>query len=248
MVPRLLSSDPRSAPTAVQRAGHAIAELIGHGGLRPGERLPSEAELGPRIGVSRATLREAMKLLEQGGLIHTRHGSGRYVTAAAVLKVERPITTYESISQMLRRQGWVPRVEVLAVAEEPAGPEIVQALQLADEAPVIRIERLLWHEDKPLVFCIDTVPADLLPHRPVEDDLAASLNDLLERHGCRPRMSMATVSATVLPKPLAERYRIAGLDPWLLVTETCLAADGRPVMHARDHHRGDIFSFNFSRR
>ncbi len=246
----MLAADlpPPAASTAVHRARQAVAALIGEGGLRPGGRLPSEAELGPRLGVSRATLREAMKLLEQDGLIQTRHGSGRYVTAAAALRVERPITTYESISQMLRRQGWEPRVDLLEVEVEAASAEVAQALQLPSEAPVVRIERLYRHDDKPLVFCVDQVPADLLPGLPAPGDLAASLNDLLERHGCRPRMSTATVSATVLPKALAQRYRLAGLDPWLLVTETCLADDGRPVMHARDHHRGDIFSFNFSRR
>jgi GntR family transcriptional regulator len=113
---------------------------------------------------------------------------------------------------------------------------------------VIRIERIYRHDDKPLVFCIDSVPAALLPGLPTAEDLAASLNDLLERHGCRPRMSTANVAATMLPRDLARRYRLTGLDPWLLVTETCLAEDGRPVMHARDHHRADIFSFNFSRR
>ena len=232
----------------MHRTGLAIAALIADGGLHPGARLPSEAELGPRLGVSRATLREAMKLVEHEGLIHTRHGSGRYVSAAAALRVERPITTYESIGQMLRRQGWQPRVEVLAVLPAPVDPETGRALQLAEDAPVIRIERLFWQDDEPLVFCIDTVPAYLLPLMPSEADLSGSLNDLLERHGCRPRMSTATVSATPLPQQVAERCRIDRLAPWLLVTETCLALDGRPVMHARDHHRGDIFSFNFSRR
>ncbi|HEX2528043.1 MAG TPA: GntR family transcriptional regulator [Geminicoccus sp.] len=234
--------------SAVERASRAVAAMIGDGGLRPGARLPSEADLGPRLGVSRATLREAMKLLEQDGLIQTRHGSGRYVTAAAALKVERPITTYESISQMLRRQGWLPEVDVLSVEVGAPEAETATALQLEPDHPVVRIERLYRHADKPLVFCIDAVPADLLPELPDHADLSASLNDLLERHGCRPRMSTANVSAVILPKPLAQRYRVTGLDPWLLVTETCLADDGRPVMHARDHHRGDIFSFNFSRR
>jgi GntR family transcriptional regulator len=234
--------------SAVERASRAVAAMISDGGLRPGARLPSEADLGPRLGVSRATLREAMKLLEQDGLIYTRHGSGRYVTAAASLKVERPITTYESISQMLRRQGWSPRVEVLSSDMVEADQDDAMALQLPVGSEVIRIERLYWHDDKPLVFCVDTVPAHLLPSLPARDDLADSLNDLLERHGCRPRMSTANVRAVALPADVTERYGIAGLDPWLLVTETCLADDGRPVMHARDHHRGDIFSFNFSRR
>lgn len=47
--------------------------------LRPGERLPSERSLASRLGVNRASLREAIKRLEQLGLVHTRRGDGTRV-------------------------------------------------------------------------------------------------------------------------------------------------------------------------
>ncbi len=146
--------------------------------------------------MSRATLREAMKLLEQDGLIHTGHGSGRY--AAAALRVERPITTYESIRQMLSRQG--SRAQVLEIRRELPSAEMPKVLALSSGMEVIRIARLYRHDDKPLVFCIDSVPASLLPGLPTAEDLVASLNDLLDRHGCRPLMSTANVAVTMLPR------------------------------------------------
>jgi GntR family transcriptional regulator len=61
-------------------------------------------------------------------------------------------------------------------------------------------------------------------------------------------MSSASVSAVELPKPIARIVGAKHAGPWLLITETCFTDKGEPVVFARDYHRGDAFSFNFSRR
>jgi DNA-binding FadR family transcriptional regulator len=58
-----------------------IESLIGAGEFAPGDRLPPERDLAAKLGVSRATVREAMIALELGGLVDIRIGSGIYVTA-----------------------------------------------------------------------------------------------------------------------------------------------------------------------
>ena len=58
-----------------------IESLIGAGEFAPGDRLPPERDLAAKLGVSRATVREAMIALEIGGLVDIRIGSGIYVTA-----------------------------------------------------------------------------------------------------------------------------------------------------------------------
>jgi DNA-binding FadR family transcriptional regulator len=64
----------RSAETAAQ-----IKELILTGGLQAGDPLPTEAELGTRLGVSRTSLREAIRTLVTLGIVEVRHGHGTYV-------------------------------------------------------------------------------------------------------------------------------------------------------------------------
>src|SRR5579871_4206018 len=59
-----------------------VAEMIANGTFAAGERLPAERELARRLGLSRGSLREALRMLESVGLLQARVGSGRYVSAA----------------------------------------------------------------------------------------------------------------------------------------------------------------------
>lgn len=74
----LLTMD--SPTSALDTALQALRRLIGTGEFAPGQRLPSEAELGSQLGVSRSSLREAIRMLAALGVLVVRHGSGTYVT------------------------------------------------------------------------------------------------------------------------------------------------------------------------
>ena len=248
----------RNTKSIGSRARDAVVELIARDELKAGDRLPSEAELSAMFNISRPTLREALKRLEQDGLILTVHGRGRFLSAAAALRVERPITAYESITGMLRELGYKPQTRLLSLKEHPADKEIAQALRCRPGTPVVSVERLRHQASDPLVYCVDVVRRDCLPDKLDPEAFKGSLNKLLEAKRKRPRMSSASVSAVPVPKAIA---RIFGPKPggpkpggpkhggpWLLITEICFTDRGEPVVFARDYHRGDAFSFNFSRR
>ncbi|MEV8249580.1 FCD domain-containing protein [Microbacterium sp. NPDC076768] len=65
---------------ALDTALHGLRALIADGTLSPGDRLPSEGELCETLGVSRGSLREAIRMLAALGVLDTRHGSGSYVS------------------------------------------------------------------------------------------------------------------------------------------------------------------------
>ncbi len=58
-----------------------VRKLIIEGSLRPGDRLPQESEFAEQLGVSRSSLREAVRVLEQMRVLDVRHGSGTYVSS-----------------------------------------------------------------------------------------------------------------------------------------------------------------------
>ncbi len=69
----------------------AFKQLISEGSLAPGSRLPPERELAESFGVSRSSLRQALKVLEIMGVISQRVGDGTYLNTAAASILSEPL-------------------------------------------------------------------------------------------------------------------------------------------------------------
>ncbi|MDL9979258.1 GntR family transcriptional regulator [Microbacterium sp. ASV49] len=225
-----------------------LAQLIADDGLVPGDRLPTEARLAERFGVARSTIREALKRLEEEGLVDAVQGKGRFVSAIAAAIVERPITRYEGVSEMLSRLGYAVTTSVFSVGEVEADAAQAESLQVEPGTPLIRLARLRYGDDEPLVFSVDHVLRDALPGPIAHRDWSAPLTESLEAYGQQVTSSVARISAVELPFEIARRHRLTGLGPWLLVTETCLTRTGRRVLLAEDYHRGAAIGFNVRRQ
>lgn len=238
----------RDTRTIVIQLRDRIAELIRDKGLRPGDRLPTEAQLTARFNVSRPALREALKLLEQEGEIYVEHGRGRFVSAISAVQVDRPITVFESVTDMTRAYGYKTINKVLSISEEEPQATTAKHLQIGDKDRVIRIERLRLENDEPIMYCVDYVPRSIIPMRLYDIDWSGSLLSLLDQYKQRPRMSSASVSAVMLPEHVIERHDLRDFGPALLITETCFNASGVPVIYAIDYHRGSHFSFSLVRK
>ncbi|CAN7764365.1 GntR family transcriptional regulator [Ensifer sp. Root31] len=238
----------RDSRTLAIQLRDRIADLIRLEGLKPGDKLPTEAQLTQRFKISRPALREALKLLEQDDVIYVEHGRGRFVSALSAVKVDRPITVFESVTDMARHYGYTTVNKVLSISEETPDARVADSLHLPPTGRVIRIERIRLHEDEPILYCIDYVPRSIIPAKLYDLDWSGSLMDLLEERGSRPRMSAARVSSIMLPDDVVARHDLRDFGPALLITETCFNAAGIPVNYALDYHRGSHFSFSLTRK
>jgi GntR family transcriptional regulator len=238
----------RDSRTLAIQLRDRIADLIRLEGLKPGDKLPTEAQLTQRFKISRPALREALKLLEQDDVIYVEHGRGRFVSALSAVQVDRPITVFESVTDMARHYGYTTVNKVLSISEETPDTRVAESLHLSPTDRVIRIERIRLHDDEPILYCIDYVPRAIVPAKLYDLDWSGSLMDLLEEFGSRPRMSAASVSSVMLPDAVVERHDLRDFGPSLLITETCFNAAGLPVNYAIDYHRGSHFSFSLTRK
>src|SRR5271157_3915621 len=81
MVLDLIRLDTASEVPLYRQLSSSIAELIGRGGIRAGERLPATRELAGLLGLNRTTISAAYALLEEQGLIHGHVGRGSFVAS-----------------------------------------------------------------------------------------------------------------------------------------------------------------------
>ena len=240
---------PKDQRTFTLQLRDELRRLIVDDGLEPGARLPSETELVERFGVSRATVRETLKLLEQDGLIEVVHGRGRFVSPIASLLIDRPVTRYESVTEMLESLGYRPTTRVLSAVLAEASAEEAVALGLERGAQVVRVERLRTQDDEVLVYSLNAFDAELLEgSEPTPESFTGSLNRWLAERGRAPCSSAAQIRAVRLPGDAAKKAGVDGSRPWLMIAERCVDDTGAPVLFSRDYHRGDLFAFHVLRR
>lgn len=235
--------DRRALPLQVR---DEIIRLVGEQGLGPGDRLPSELEIGVRFGVGRTTVREALKLLEQDGAIEVRHGHGRFVSPLWTL--QRPINRLESVTEMMAELGVELTTRVLDVTVRQATEEERDALSLDEGELVLRIRRVRYQRQEPVIYSIDVLPASLAPDMRDPAVWAGSLFQWLEGSGHRIQAATAQMRATMLPDAVASQARLPASEPWLLLVHRNIDTEGRPLVYSHDYYRGDRFTFNVFRR
>ncbi|GAA0488420.1 GntR family transcriptional regulator [Microbacterium aurantiacum] len=243
-----MSKDPALGVGAPEQLHEEITTYIASRRLQPGDRLPTEAELSELFGVARSTTREALKRLEHDGLLYAIKGHGRFVSALGSLQVERPVTRYEGIADILANRGMEITTAVLSVEETPVAEPAASALGLEPGSLVIRVERLRYGDDRPMVYSVNTIPRALLPGPVSHRDWSTSINLALELHGHRVVSAATRISAVDLPESVQTRYALDGLGPWLLTEEQCLTSSGQRVLYSEDYHRGSEIAFNVIRR
>ncbi|MDB5552621.1 MAG: ymfC [Rhizobium sp.] len=232
----------------VRQLHDEIVRLLAEADLKPGDQIPTEAEFKERLGGARPTIREALKLLEQEGVVRAEHGRGRFLTAAGSIRIDRPITAFESITDMANHFGYSLINKVLSVSEEHPTPEVASALGITPGETVIRLERLRLNGREPVIYCLEHIRRDVITDRVFDIDWSGSLLETLARYGARPTMSQARVHATMLPEEVAARHDLKDFGPALVIEETAYRDSGPPVIYALDYHRGSRFAFSFLRK
>jgi GntR family transcriptional regulator len=236
-------TDPRSLSVQV---AERIRDLIADEALRPGRRLPTEAEFSATFGVGRTTVREALKQLENDGLIQVKRGLGRFVSAAPALR--RPLTRLEGVTEMMQASGYQVTNRVLSVAVQLPTEDERKVLQLSESAEVIRLERLRMRGDEAYIYSVDVLPRFYFAEDISAVDWRGSLMELLELRSARPAYAVAQISAIHLPRELGRRYGLDTKIPWLLMVQVNTTEEGVSVIYSHDYHRGDRFTFDVPRR
>jgi GntR family transcriptional regulator len=241
-------SGQRSRLRSVSVQGE-LAERIDQGRLAAGTRLPSEPELAAEFGVSRATLREALRGLEGQGLVRRLWGSGTYVAEGT--RVANSLDLNFGVSDAIRAAGMKVGTRQGRQWIEPAPAGEAERLGLAPGQDVLVVERVRTADGKPVVFSRDILPGRIIGDRPDVADqmLRRSIYEVLERDlGIIIQQGVASFRPVRADRTVARRLGTSAGNLLLYLWQVDYAEGGAAVLSSHEYHLADAFDFSVVRR
>lgn len=216
--------------------------------LKPGERLPSEPKLASQLGVSRATLREAMRIFETQGVIYRRQGSGTYVLQPSPV-IESGLEILESIETLAKRIGLNTELGEMKVEIREANQEECQALRLDEGIKVVVVNRIIRADGKPAAYLVDILPEDILSADELNDHFSGSVLDLILTRGY-PQLasSRCEINAVDASAQIARALGIQRGDALLRFVAWLYSYSGQIIDYSKSYFLPGYFRFHVVRR
>jgi GntR family transcriptional regulator len=228
-----------------QRLQADLAELIEH--TPAGDRLPSEPDLAKQLGVSRATLRDAMRTFETQGLVRRRQGSGTFVVGKSQV-LESGLEVLESLETMAKRLGLVISVSNLSVEQVKADEAAASSLEIETGVPLLRVRRVICADGRPVAYLVDILPETVLRMEDLPADFRGSVLDTLLQRGDALTVSRADISATNAAADVAKALEIQRGDVLLQLVARLYSGDGRVLDYSTSYFIPGYFRFHVVRR
>jgi GntR family transcriptional regulator len=228
-----------------QRLQADLAALIGKSPA--GQRLPSEPNLAKQLGVSRATLREAMRSFETQGLIRRRQGSGTFVVGR-MQTIDSGLEVLESLETIAGRLGLEVSVSNLSIESITADDDLVRELNVPVETKLTRVRRVIRAENRPVAYLVDILPEDVMDAKSLPSDFNGSVLDFLLGRGDTLTSSRANVSALGATADVAKPLEIQRDDVLLHFSSHLFDINGKVVDYSLSYFIPGYFHFHVVRR
>jgi GntR family transcriptional regulator len=220
------------------QAAQELERAIEDGRLPRGSKLGGEVELATRLGISRPTMRAAIKQLVDKGLLVRRRGIGTMVAPRPV----RRAVALTSLFDDLKEAGREPQTRLLSLERGPCPPDVAEHLGLAPNAPVLVFDRLRVAGSDPIALMHNVVPDGLMEFE--EEDLERTgLYDLFRGAGIAPNVATQRVGARKAGAEEAELLEMGLGDPVLTMTRIAYDTDGRPIEYGSHSYPAESYWF-----
>ena len=244
----MLKSAQTERKTLTELAQQELRQAIVGGTFQLGSQLPIEAELCEMLGVSRTVVREALRSLEDEGLIARRHGVGTFVRNRPILK---NLNFNFGITEMIKSAGLTPGTSHFAVKKEVADAEQAEHLSVEVGTPVITIERVRTADGRPVVLSLDTLAESLIQRADLDTYALTneSIYNLLQRSlGNIIEYGVARLLPVSAPRHVTEKLKLPADALTLYIVQTDYNALDEPLIYSREYHLPDAFDFMVWRR
>ena len=215
---------------------------------RVGEKLLTEPLLAKQLGVSRSTLREAMRSFEIRGLIRRRQGQGTFVVGKRQT-FEAGLEKLESIETIARRINLPVSMGKLTINAISADENLAGLLKITAGQPLMQIKRIILAENRPVAYLVDILLEGILEAKDLQQpEFNGSVLDILLTHS-QPVLSRSytEIQAIAAPAEIAHALQIQRGDSLLNLTGNLFSLEGQIIDHSESYFLPGYFRFHVVR-
>ena len=230
--------EPQAGRALWREVAEAIGREIKAARVKAGEQIDSEAVLAERLGVNRHTVRQAIRSLVDDGMLRVVHGRGTFVQARAI---DYPLGSRTRYSEILLKQGYEPRRDILGITEFSAGADEASSLGIRRGARCIRAETRTYVGEETFGYSVHIFARARLGGIGEVILETGSISKALARFGHDDYSRAWTRITAELPDPrLAAQLGRPPNRPVLVTESLNIARDGTPLELGRSMFAGDL--------
>jgi GntR family transcriptional regulator len=213
----------------------------------PGTKLPTEPDLAAKMGVSRSTLREAMRSFEAQGLLIRRQGAGTFVVGKTGV-FETGIEVLESLETIAARLKLQISMGENEIESIPADEDLAKTFGVRKGSTLVRVNRVMHAEGRSIAYLQDVLPRNVLSVKDLEEGFTGSVLDLLIRRG-KPKLgkSNTEINAVSAPSRVARALEIQRGDVLLMFEADLVDMEGKAIDHSLSYFLPGYFRFHVLR-
>ena len=227
----------KDAPLHVQIRENLRRQILA-GVYKPGDRIPSEEDLGESWHVNRLTARRSVSDLVNEGLLQRRPGVGTFVIGRKFLRDQSALISFWEAT---RAMGMQPSAKLIGQETTQASVDIAVSLEVPEGEPIYRVRRLRLADGEILAYHIAHIPAKFFAGL-LEIDLASqSLYALYRSFGYPPASGEQRIEAIAANEEVATLLGVPAGSPVLFLQRTTRTAAGMPIEVVWAYLRSDRY-------
>lgn len=204
-------------------------------------KIPTEKELSEKYHVSRITIRKALEILTDKGILVRKQRVGTFISGE---KISRSLNTFSGFTQSCELNGNKPSTILLSAELAKAMPSDIKNLNLKEDDKIIRIKRLRYCNDIPVI-----VEEDHFPQRYaylLADDLTGSLNNLLYEHNIMLSSGAKRIGVCYATREEAKHLGVKENDALILSRDVIYDSNSEPVFSSKEVINADQYEYKIS--
>ncbi len=226
----------------------SLVDYIRIKNLKVGDKLPPESQLAGKLNVSRLTLREALKVFREEGLIYTVHGIGTFLSNDFE-QINDTLDMNLGITEMITLAGYKPGVKFFERKLVKADINLVKSLNVSEGSDILVCKRVRTADGKPVVYSIDYFAPSLV------NTFISTNEENISIYGCIEETlkikignSLAEITPICCTTDLAKKLEYEEGKPILVIQQVIYDQKGSPLVYSKEYFRPDCFKISINRR